>query len=74
MMKLLNIFIYKGGNEMSGLVKALIVTIVVIALLIGLPILVGLIGILWPVILFLGILIFVGIVIGMFIGNSNKED
>lgn len=60
---------------MDKLWKALIATVLLIILLIGLPVLIGLIGVLWPVLLIIAAFVFIPVLVGVGIGsNGSKKD
>lgn len=58
---------------MDTLLKALLWTLVLVVLVIGLPILVLLIGIAWPVLLVIALMIFIPIAFGILIGKKSKD-
>lgn len=58
---------------MDTLIKALLVTFIIIVAIIGTPILVALVGFAWPVILFIAAIIFIPIAIGIVVGKNTKD-
>lgn len=57
---------------MDTLLKASIITLIVVAILIGLPILVLLIGVAWPLLVVIALIFFVPILIAFLIGKNSK--
>lgn len=58
---------------MDTLLKALLWTIALIILIIGLPILIGLLGVMWPILLVVALIIFIPLAIGIIVGKNNKK-
>lgn len=58
---------------MDTLLKALLWTIALIILIIGLPILIGLLGVMWPILLVVALIIFIPLAIGIIVGKNDKK-
>lgn len=59
---------------MNTLLKALLISFLIIVLIIALPILVTIVGLAWPVILGLMLIIFIPAIVGIMIGKNSKDE